>query len=137
MVTVLDDSLKQQSIKSDDFKVEWFSGTGAGGQNRNKVQNSCRLIHIPSGIVETAQTRSRENSYNEAMSRLLKRLDSAVQQSHSISLSNIRKTQMGSGMRGDKIRTYRFQDDVVTNHINDKKANLSKVMNGFFDMLWS
>jgi len=47
-----------------------------------------------------------------------------------------RKTQVGSGMRGDKIRTYRFQDDTVTDHLSGKKASVKKVISGNFDLLW-
>jgi peptide chain release factor 1 len=47
-----------------------------------------------------------------------------------------RKEQVGSGMRGDKIRTYRFQDDVVTDHRTDKKSSVKKILSGNFDLLW-
>lgn len=118
------------------FKIEWYSGTGAGGQHRNKHQNSARITHIPTGIVETAQCRSRENSKDEAMSRLLERL-SRMSNSHNCrEASVLRKSQMGSGQRGDKVRTYRFQDDIATNHLNGKKTKLSKIMDGQFELLW-
>ena len=48
-----------------------------------------------------------------------------------------RKQQVGSGMRGDKIRTYRFQDDVVKDHITDKTASVKRVLQGNFDLLWN
>jgi protein subunit release factor A len=48
-----------------------------------------------------------------------------------------RKQQVGSGMRGDKIRTYRFQDDVVKDHVTDKTASVKKVLAGNFDLLWN
>lgn len=53
-----------------------------------------------------------------------------------IALSVERKEQVGSGMRGDKIRTYRFQDDVVKDHITEKIASVKQVMKGNFDLMW-
>jgi len=123
-------------IDPSDFKIEWYSGTGAGGQHRNKHQNSIRLTHVPTGLVETSQCRSREASHKEAMSQMVKRLQSNASYQRVVAQSIERKRQMGTGMRGDKIRTYRFQDDVATDNRTGKKVNLSKVMNGQFDLLW-
>lgn len=119
-----------------EFRVEWFSGTGAGGQHRNKHQNSARVIHISTGFVETAQCRSRENSQKEALAGLNKRLDEMEFEKAYNEISKDRKEKIGSGMRGDKIRTYRFQDDTVTDHISGKKAKLSKVLSGDFHLLY-
>ena len=65
-------------LTEDQFRFEWFSSTGGGGQHRNKHQNSCRITHIPSGIVATAQTRSRQNSLEQAMSNIQTQLDEAA-----------------------------------------------------------
>lgn len=119
-----------------DFKIEWYSGTGAGGQHRNKHQNSCRLTHIPTGIVETAQCRSRQNSYDEAKANIILRLDGMAKGQNRAITSDIRKGQTGSGMRGDKIRTYRFQDNTVKDHNTNIQKSLDKVMDGNFDLLW-
>lgn len=134
-VAIVDPSIPKFELKESDFRVEWFSGTGCGGQNRNKTQNSCRLIHT-SGIVVTAQTRSRINSYNEAMDTMKKKLMENTFMSHSDKVSIDRKNQVGSGQRGDKIRTYRFQDDIVTDHNTGLTANCTKVMKGGIDLLW-
>lgn len=137
-VAVLDtDSPPVVDVRPTDFKIEWFSGTGAGGQHRNKHQNSARITHIPTGMVETSQNRSRESSQRTAMENLVKRISDLSHSKHHSVQSHERKSQMGTGQRGDKIRTYRFQDDIATNHTNNKKANLSKVMNGYFDLLWN
>jgi peptide chain release factor 1 len=58
-----------------DFSVEWYSGSGAGGQHRNKHQNSARITHLPTGLIRQAQTRSRENSHQAAMAEILEELD--------------------------------------------------------------
>lgn len=124
------------TIAPKDLKVEWYSGTGAGGQHRNKHQNSVRLTHLPTGWTETAQCRSREASYREALARMQQVLHAKSSHQQLKAQSVERKEQMGSGMRGDKIRTYRFQDDVASDHRSGNKANLSKVLSGNFNLLW-
>lgn len=123
-------------IDPSDFKIEWYSGTGAGGQHRNKHQNSIRLTHLPTGLTETAQCRSRESSHKEAMESMIKVLRSNAKYASIVAQSIERKKQMGSGQRGDKVRTYRFQDDIATDNRTGKKARLSQVMGGNFDLLW-
>ena len=136
-VAVIDSkAVSQVEFNKQDFKIEWYSGTGAGGQNRNKVMNSCRITHIPSGAVATAQTRSRINSLDLAKSSLLCRLNEIRASTVNGQISNERKEQVGSGMRGDKIRTYRFQDDIVTDHRTGKRSSVKKVMSGYFELLW-
>lgn len=128
---------KQTLIDDKDLNVSWFSGTGAGGQHRNKRQNSCRITHIPTGIVAMASTRSRETSYREAMISLEQRLQQRVENAVSSEISRLKKNQVGSGMRGDKFRTYRFQDDRVKDHNSNKSASCSIVLDeGKFDLLW-
>lgn len=128
------DKLKRRS--EDDFKIEWYSGTGCGGQNRNKIMSSCRLTHLPTGIVKTAQTRSRQNSQRLAMESMIIELDSRANNENSERSNVIRAEQVGSGQRGDKRRTYRFQDDQVTDDITQKRASLKKVLDGNFNLLW-
>lgn len=116
-----------------EFEVQWYSGTGSGGQHRNKHQNSCRLIHRPTGMVSTAQCRSRQQSYDQALEDLRQRLSRQHGQHQRHQENTIRHSQVGSGMRGDKIRTYRFQDDTVKDHRTDKTLRLRKVLAGDFD----
>ena len=124
------------AINQKDLKIEWYSGTGAGGQYRNKHQNSCRITHIPTGIIAKAECRSRQNSLEEAMACLQQRLDNQVKTSYNSNIASDRKSQVGSGMRGDKIRTYRFQDDNVQDHITGKRAKCSQALKGNLDLLW-
>jgi peptide chain release factor 1 len=123
-------------IPKSDLKIEWYSGTGAGGQYRNKHQNSCRITHIPSGTVAKAECRSRQNSFDEALAQIQHRVDESTKQSYNNSIASDRKAQVGSGMRGDKIRTYRFQDDRVQDHLTGLSAKCSTVLKGNFDLLW-
>lgn len=94
------------------------------------------MIHLPSGVLVTAQCRSRQNSYAEAYEELKKRLDEKHQVVYNAVLAGDRKQQVGSGQRGDKIRTYRFQDDKVHDHVTGKSAKCSAVLKGNFDKLW-
>lgn len=131
------DTVREEiKIKESDLRIEWYSGTGPGGQHRNKHQNSCRITHVPTGHIATAQTRSRQNSLAEAMASITKKVEgmAAAKQERQEALN--RKQQVGSGMRGDKIRTYRFQDDIVKDHISEKTSTCAKVLNGYFDLLW-
>ena len=84
-----------------------------------------------------AQCRSRTNSFNEAIENIQKRLDETVRSKYNKAIAQDRKQQVGSGMRGDKIRTYRFQDDRVQDHVTDKTASVKKVLAGNFDLLWN
>lgn len=135
-VAVIDESVTDFNIIDADLRIEWYSGTGAGGQHRNKHQNSCRITHIPSGVVVTSQCRSRLNSLESAKKEIIERVSNTYISHKMYEVATIRKTQVGSGMRGDKIRTYRFQDDTVKDHITGKSSSVKKVMAGNFNLLW-
>jgi peptide chain release factor 1 len=138
-VAVIDaaESQRAVAIPDTDLKIEWYSGTGAGGQHRNKTQNSCRITHIPSGIVSTSQTRSRQNSLRLAMTAIQEQVNNLAKTAYNKDIAIDRKQQVGSGMRGDKIRTYRFQDDRVQDHLTGKAAKCSAVLKGNFELLWN
>jgi peptide chain release factor 1 len=136
-VAVIDPARPQVTLREQDLEIEWYSGTGAGGQHKNKKMCSCRITHVPTGIVATAQTRERPNSYKLARADIESKV--AKQQ---IALSDqkielARKQQIGSGMRGDKIRTIRFQDDSAVDHRNGKRISAEKYMKGMMDLLWT
>lgn len=118
-----------------DVRTEWFSGTGAGGQHRNKHQNSCRLIHEPTGTVVTAQCRKRDQSYSQAWAELERRVQEQHSRQTGQAVDSLRSDLIGTGMRADKIRTYRFQDDSVKDHQTGREARASDVMRGNFDLL--
>lgn len=119
-----------------DFYVEWFSGTGKGGQHRNKHANSAKVYHLPTGLIESRQGRSRTNNLNDAKNALIEKLDGEKHNEIYSEISSTVKNQVGSGMRGDKIRTYRFQDDIVVDHLTGKKTSTKKIMKGNFKLLW-
>lgn len=121
---------------SSDFLVEWFSGSGAGGQHRNKHQNCARILHIPTGLKQERQGRSREANYRDAMVALTATLDDRLWSGSKAVEDDVRRQQIGSGMRGDKRRTYRFQDDTVVDHVTGKSMQASKAMRGMLSTLW-
>jgi peptide chain release factor 1 len=126
-----------QPLRDKDLQIDWYSGSGAGGQHRNKHQNSARLRHLPTGIVVTAQCRKREESLRQARAALLERL-SALNQAETHGRENRdRAEQVGTGMRADKRRTYRFRDDRVQDHLTGRSAACSAVMRGRLDLLWA
>ena len=135
-VAIVDESTPLIKVLNADLKVEWYSGTGAGGQYRNKHQNSCRITHTPTGITAKAECRSRTNSLEQAMAAIQHRVDTESKRCYNSIIASDRKSQVGSGMRGDKIRTYRFQDDQVQDHITGKRSSVKKVLAGNFDLLW-
>jgi peptide chain release factor 1 len=135
-VAIVDPNKPTFTVDEQDMIIEWYSGTGAGGQHRNKHQNSCRIRHTPTGIVVTAQCRSRQNSYAEAVANLQQAVDNKLQSQYNKLLSSDRRDQVGSGMRGDKIRTYRFQDDIVKDHLTGKTNSVKIVLAGNFNLLW-
>ena len=135
-VAIIDESAPLIKVMDADLKIEWYSGTGAGGQHRNKHQNSCRITHLPTGITATAQCRSRQNSLDQAKSAIFEQVDNLVKGQYNSAIACDRKQQVGSGMRGDKVRTYRFQDDVVKDHRTDKSASTKKILAGNFELLW-
>lgn len=136
-VSVLD-QLEQPKVQfqDNDFEVEWFSGTGAGGQHRNKKQCSCRVIHKPTGLKAVRQSRSRDKNLQEARAELEEILTQNSHQSAHQEIANTKKSQVGSGMRGDKVRTIQFQNDSAVDHRTGKRMTAKKFMKGEMDLLW-
>nr|WP_304363701.1 peptide chain release factor-like protein [Jiella sp. LLJ827] len=137
-VAVVDpESAREVSISDHELKITWFSGTGKGGQHRNKHQNSCRVVHILTGFSETRQSREKDANLRDAVGALKKRVAAALEaQDHDVR-SALRREQIGSGMRGDKTVTIRFQDDTAKHHVTGKSISASRYMRGEMDELWS
>jgi peptide chain release factor 1 len=123
------------NINPDDLKMEFFHSRGAGGQNVNKVTTAVRLTHLPTGIMASCQDeRSQVRNRMKAMAVLRARLLDAEQRKQSESIDKERRMQVGSGQRAEKIRTYNFPQNRVTDHrINLSSHNLQQVLDGELD----
>jgi peptide chain release factor 1 len=123
------------NINPDDLKMEFFHSRGAGGQNVNKVTTAVRITHLPTGIVASCQDdRSQIRNRMKAMEVLRARLLALEQQKQSESIDKERQMQVGSGQRAEKIRTYNFPQNRVTDHrINLSFHNLQQILDGELD----
>ena len=123
------------NIKPDDLKMEFFHSRGAGGQNVNKLITAVRITHLPTGTVATCQDeRSQVRNRMKAMAVLRARLFDMVQHKQTEEIDKQRRTQVGAGERAEKIRTYNFPQDRVTDHrINLTFHNLTKMLDGDLD----
>jgi peptide chain release factor 1 len=124
-------------VNPGDLRIDIFHSGGAGGQNVNKVSTAVRLTHLPTGLVVVCQDeRSQLRNRQKAMAVLKTRLLDAERTKQEGEISAERRTQVGTGERAEKIRTYNFPQDRVTDHrIGITMHNLPKIMEGDLDEL--
>lgn len=124
-------------INPSDIKIESCKSSGAGGQHINKTESAVRLTHIPSGIViECDGERSQLQNKEKAMKLLYTKLYDIKQKEQDDRIASTRKSQVGSGDRSEKIRTYNFPQSRVTDHrINKTVFNLEGFLNGNIDVI--
>jgi peptide chain release factor 1 len=119
-------------IKPEDLKWDFFRSGGKGGQNVNKVSTAVRLTHIPTGtVVECQEERFQGRNREKALEILRSKLYSEMQEQKVKNISDLRSSQVGSAERSEKIRTYNFPQDRITDHrINKTWHSIEKVMDG-------
>ncbi len=122
-------------INPADIKMEVFRSSGAGGQHINKTSSAVRLIHIPTGLVAECQTqRSQLQNREYAMNMLKSRLYDIEKQKQDSQIANARKSQVGSGDRSEKIRTYNYPQGRITDHrIGFSIYQMENFLNGDLD----
>ena len=126
---------KEVQIKPDELEISFFRSSGPGGQNVNKVETAVRIRHIPTGVTVSSQAgRSQSANREQAMSILRAKLYEAQQSAGVEEMSSLRREQIGSAERAEKIRTYNFPQDRITDHrIKKKWGGIERILEGNLD----
>ncbi|MCH8351055.1 MAG: peptide chain release factor 1 [Chloroflexi bacterium] len=122
-------------ISPDDLRIDIFHAGGHGGQNVNKVATAVRIVHEPSGVTVVCQDeRSQYKNKQKAMAMLRAKLYQAEEERAAAEISQTRRSQVGNAERSEKIRTYNYPQDRITDHrINTSFHGMPRIMDGELD----
>lgn len=120
------------TINPKDLRIDTYRSSGAGGQHVNTTDSAVRITHLPSNIVVTSQDgRSQHDNKNLAMQHLRAKLYDYYQEQQQSEIDSLRRENIGSGDRSEKIRTYNYPQNRVTDHrLNNSWNNLDNIING-------
>lgn len=124
------------TLNDDDCKIDNFISSGKGGQHMQKNATAVRITHIPTGLVQICESeRSLQRNINQAKKLLAAKLFNELKLKESDKLNRIRSTQIGTGYRGDKIRTVQEKNNKVINHLNNKSCSLKDYLKGKLELI--
>lgn len=133
-VAVMDpDARDAFGLDARELEIRTARGSGPGGQHRNKKDTCVTVTHVPTGESVRVDMRSQHQSRAKALALLRDRLAARERARTRELRAERRRAQVGSGMRGDKIRTYRQQDDLVTDHKSGRSWSLKVWLRGRWD----
>ena len=124
-------------INPKDLEIDTFKASGAGGQHVNKTESAIRITHVPSGIiVSCSEERSQLQNRTRAMDMLRAQLADRKRREAEEAVGSLRRSQVGTGDRSEKIRTYNYPQDRITDHrINQNYQNIRAILDGDMDRL--
>ncbi len=136
-VAILAEPTEQEfRLNMDDVEIRTTRGSGPGGQNRNKVESCVVATHKPSGLTVRAETeRSQHQNRSLALGLLRARLAEQARNARQSAENSARRSQIGSGERGDKRRTVAVQRDQVVDHVTGKRISFEKFSRGYLEDL--